>query len=238
MLPKARQIQLSLGAAILMAGLLAGCGRSNDDATPTPAPTDTPAAAAAPTDTPEPTAASETAPVTETQAMTESETMTETQGMTETAPMTETEAMTETAPMTETEGMTETSGARMEQGAAAAVTLDVADDANLGSILVDQNGMTLYMFDKDEAGQSNCIGSCLEKWPPLLVQSADGVSAGSDAVTGEVSAIETADGSYQVTYAGHPLYTYFQDSQSGDVNGQGVGEAWWVLSPDGQAIGK
>ena len=246
-LPKRRQIQMSLGAVLLTAGLLAGCGGGSDDATPTTAPTDTPAAAAATdtpaaaatdtpeaaaTDTPEPAAASET------ETMTETATMTETESMTGTETMTETEGMTETETMTETEGMTETSSSGMDQNVVESVTLGLAEDADLGSILVDQNGMTLYIFDKDEEGKSNCIGGCLEKWPPVLVENTDGVSTDSETLTAEVGTIDADNGAYQVTYGGHPLYYYAQDTKAGDATGQGVGDAWWVVGADGQAIGK
>ena len=242
-LPKRRQIQMSLGAVLLTAGLLAGCGGGSDDAAPTDTPaaaaaTDTPAAVAtdtpepAATDTPEPAAASETETMTETTAMTETESMTGTETMTET------EGMTETETMTATEGMTETSSSGMDQNVVESVTLGLAEDADLGSILVDQNGMTLYIFDKDEEGKSNCIGGCLEKWPPVLVANMDGVSTDSEELTAEVGTIDADNGAYQVTYAGHPLYYYAQDTKAGDASGQGVGEAWWVVGADGQAIGK
>ncbi|WP_217180336.1 hypothetical protein [Streptomyces sp. AC495_CC817] len=115
-----------------------------------------------------------------------------------------------------------------------AATLAVADSA-LGSIVVDGDGMTLYMFDKDTQGsrESACTGECLTNWPPFTV---DDAAPSVDGITGEVGTITTADGSTQVTLNGWPLYYFAGDTAAGDVNGQGVGGIWWVLTAAGEKV--
>lgn len=117
---------------------------------------------------------------------------------------------------------------------AASTGLMVAD-SSLGQIIVDGKGMTLYMFDDDTqgAGESTCAGQCLTNWPPLTTT---GEAPAVTGVTGEVGTITTADGSTQVTLNGWPLYYFAGDSAAGDVNGQGVGGIWWVLSPAGERM--
>ncbi|QMU97620.1 hypothetical protein FVO59_10620 [Microbacterium esteraromaticum] len=108
-------------------------------------------------------------------------------------------------------------------------------ETSLGEVVVDGEGMTLYMFDKDTQGgdTSACTGACLQNWPPLI---AAGDEPEGDGVTGELATIETADGEKQVTLNGWPLYYFAGDSAAGDVKGQGVQDVWWVLSPAGERM--
>lgn len=127
-------------------------------------------------------------------------------------------------------------GASSSQPAAPAASgLGVAD-TSLGKIVVDGDGMTAYMFDKDTQGTktSACTGVCLSQWPPIL---SDSATPEADGVTGTLATIDTPDGEHQVTLDGWPLYTYAGDAAKGDVNGQGVQGIWWVLTPAGQKIG-
>lgn len=121
------------------------------------------------------------------------------------------------------------------QPAASDGGLKVAD-TSLGAVVVDGNGMTAYMYDKDTQGAatSACTGPCLAKWPPILSDSAE---PKADGVTGTLATIDTPDGKHQVTLDGWPLYTFAGDAAAGDVTGQGVGGIWWVLSPAGEKIG-
>ena len=107
--------------------------------------------------------------------------------------------------------------------------------SSLGQILVDANGMTLYLFDNDEPGKSNCDDACLRRWPPLLADAGAAPTAGSD-VSATLGTIQRDDGATQVTANDMPLYYWFEDKQPGDVLGQAVGDVWWVLAPDGTAI--
>lgn len=116
----------------------------------------------------------------------------------------------------------------------APVDLAVADSP-LGEHLVDGRGFTLYVFDDDEPGVSNCTGECLANWPPAAVTSDPSWAEGVDGDL--VGTIERGDdGSIQLTYDGMPLYLWVADAAPGDATGQGVNEVWWVLAPDGTAI--
>jgi predicted lipoprotein with Yx(FWY)xxD motif len=113
----------------------------------------------------------------------------------------------------------------------AATTLETAK-SDLGEILVDAEGMTLYMFDPDEQGQSVCDAGCLEAWP--VVEGPVTAGAGVDASL--LGTAKATDGSTMATYNDWPLYYFVQDEQAGDVTGQGDGDVWWVMSPDGRPI--
>ncbi len=95
-----------------------------------------------------------------------------------------------------------------------------------GGILVGQEGMTLYTFDKDPAGagKSACNGPCAGNWPPL--------AAGSDAKPGgDYSVITRDDGSKQWAYKGKPLYHWVKDQKPGDKTGDGFNKVWHVVKP-------
>ena len=105
-----------------------------------------------------------------------------------------------------------------------------------GDVLVDSNGMTLYVFDADSPGKSNCTGSCLQYWP---VAKASGTVSHSSDVTADLSTITRKDGTTQLTVDGWPAYTYAADSGPGKATGQGTnlsGGLWWVVSPSGSKI--
>ena len=108
--------------------------------------------------------------------------------------------------------------------------LMMGSNDDLGDFLTDANGMTVYLFDNDEPGMSNCTEGCLENWPAVTIYPGDRVwvSAG---ISGELGTIERDDGDIQVTYNGMPLYYFAQDEAPGDTTGQGRGEVWWVVEP-------
>ncbi len=116
---------------------------------------------------------------------------------------------------------------------AAASAIAVADSAK-GKILVDGNGMTLYIYTKDSANTSNCTGACAKNWPGLAAVPAANIGAGVDATL--VGSITRSDGGSQATYKGMPLYNYAFDTKPGDLNGQGKGGVWYVISPAGAII--
>jgi predicted lipoprotein with Yx(FWY)xxD motif len=116
-------------------------------------------------------------------------------------------------------------------GSAAKIAL--SNSSSLGPILVDDRGMTLYLFQKDEPGTSNCYDKCAASWPPLLTS---GAPVAGDGIDGSLLGTTTRkDGGTQATYNGWPLYYFAKDSQPGDVKGQGVGNVWYVITPSGQA---
>lgn len=93
-----------------------------------------------------------------------------------------------------------------------------------GKALVDLNGMTLYVFDRDGAGKSNCNAQCAVTWLPLI--------ADTDAqASGSFSFISRDDGRKQWAYQGKPLYTWAKDKKPGDATGDGVNNLWHVASP-------
>ena len=105
---------------------------------------------------------------------------------------------------------------------------------DLGDVLVDAAGMTLYMFTADAQGDSTCYDACATAWPPLTVDGAP--AAGEGANDAKLGTVERTDGTTQVTYNGWPLYYWAQDSAPGDTTGQAVNDVWWVLDADGEPI--
>lgn len=106
-------------------------------------------------------------------------------------------------------------------------------DSSLGSILVDGDGNTLYLFTPDEQGESVCYDGCATAWPPLV----DEFTAGDGIDATLLGTAPRTDGTNQLTYNGWPLYYFANDAAAGDVNGQGVNDVWYVLSPTGEGIG-
>jgi len=119
----------------------------------------------------------------------------------------------------------------------ASATIGVANAASLGSILVDSQGRTVYLFAKDTRPTSTCSGECAVQWPPVTAKGKPKV--GSGVTAREVGTTSRSDGKTQVTYNGHPLYLFEGDSAAGDTNGQGIsafGARWNVLSPAGNQV--
>lgn len=107
-----------------------------------------------------------------------------------------------------------------------------------GNILVGPTGMTLYIFDNDEEGMSNCAGGCATNWPPLMggYDPANGYDVMQvDGVEGTLGLIERADseGGMQVTLDGMPLYYWIRDLVPGDTTGDGVGDNWHIVIQGG-----
>ncbi len=97
-------------------------------------------------------------------------------------------------------------------------------DSSLGPVLTDTKGMTLYYFDKDAAGKSNCNGKCAENWPPLM--------AGADAKSIEdFTVVVRDDGSRQWAHRGLPLYRWVKDEKPGDTTGHRFKNVWTVAQP-------
>lgn len=115
-------------------------------------------------------------------------------------------------------------------------TVVVAEDPDLGQILTDRDGVTLYLFTKDEqgSGKSVCNDDCLANWPAFTT---DDPLVLPDGVEGELSQITRDDGSMQVAYNGWPLYYFAGDAEPGDVNGQGVGDVWFVIDSEVMSAG-
>ncbi len=118
--------------------------------------------------------------------------------------------------------------------APAAAPIVTLADSELGRILVDAKGRTLYGFTKDVDGISTCAGGCATAWPPLLVKGdvAVGTGLSRDAFT----VIDRADGTKQLKIGKWPLYTFSGDDGPGDTNGQGSGGSWFVVAADGKLV--
>ena len=109
--------------------------------------------------------------------------------------------------------------------------------SSLGTFLVDGQGRTLYLWDADHGPKSTCSAACAQAWPPLTTT---GTPKASGAVKSSLLGTATrADGSREVTYAGHPLYTYAGDTQPGQTTGEGsnsFGAPWWIVTTAGRAL--
>jgi predicted lipoprotein with Yx(FWY)xxD motif len=109
-----------------------------------------------------------------------------------------------------------------------------AQSTSLGTILVDGKGRTVYEFANDKHGESTCEQTCAADWPPVPAPAE--LSSALPGVTGALDTATRADGSQQLTVAGHPLYTFSGDSAAGQTNGQGItlnGGLWTVVLPSG-----
>ncbi len=111
----------------------------------------------------------------------------------------------------------------------------------LGTVLVDGQGMTLYLFVPDkQSGTSTCYGACATAWPPLVLP--PGVKtplAGPGVKSSLLGTTHRTNGTVEITYNKWPLYLYVSDSQPGEATGQGInstGGLWYVLSPNGNEI--
>jgi predicted lipoprotein with Yx(FWY)xxD motif len=138
---------------------------------------------------------------------------------------------TQAAAETPTVGVPVTGGANV----------NVSESTDFGSILVDGEGMSLYVFmaDTQDSGTSTCgdDDGCVTEWPPLLTDGDPVAGEGVDAAL--LGTITRDDGSTQVTYNGWPLYLFEEDTAAGDTNGQGLeefGGLWFLISPTGEPI--
>jgi predicted lipoprotein with Yx(FWY)xxD motif len=111
--------------------------------------------------------------------------------------------------------------------------------SSLGRILVDPRGRTLYLFEKDRNGVSACTTACLSYWPAFTSRTVPRAGAGVQQAL--LGLAKPQHGLRQVTYAGHPLYTFVGDKRSGQTTGEGLnyfGGGWDVLAANGRKIEK
>jgi len=142
-------------------------------------------------------------------------------------------------------------GGRLEPNIAAASVLTAAalaathggavvkvGQSDVGRVLVDSRGKTLYMWAHDKRSRSTCYGTCASYWPPLTT--AGKPIARSGAKSGLLGTTRRSDGRMQVTYRRHPLYRFFLDKKPGQANGEGLtdfGRRWDPLNASGTAVG-
>jgi len=136
-------------------------------------------------------------------------------------------------------GEATTTAAKSPPGAESGVAvLTVASAPKVGPILVDAKGFTVYDFHKDKGTVSSCYGSCAGVWPPVLSEGEP--TAGEGASASKLGTTKRKDGTVQVTYAGHPLYTYVADKKPGEANGNdfsSFGAQWYALKGNGEEAG-
>jgi predicted lipoprotein with Yx(FWY)xxD motif len=129
-------------------------------------------------------------------------------------------------------------GAALAAGKPSArATVVATAHTGLGRIVVDGRGHSLYLFEKDARGHSACSGVCATYWPPLLAKGS--TTAGAGVKSSLLGTIRRADGTRQVTYAGHALYFFSGDTGRGQTNGEGLhdfGAGWYVLTAAGKKI--
>jgi predicted lipoprotein with Yx(FWY)xxD motif len=115
-------------------------------------------------------------------------------------------------------------------------TIGVESNSGLGRIVVDSQGRTVYLFERDTGPKSTCFGDCAVDWPPVTTSGKPTIGEGLNQLM--VGTTSRSDGTTQVTYNGHPLYLFEGDHNPGATNGQGLsafGARWFVLSPAGSA---
>jgi predicted lipoprotein with Yx(FWY)xxD motif len=111
--------------------------------------------------------------------------------------------------------------------------------SNLGRVLVDAHGKTLYIWAHDKSAKSTCNGDCAEYWPPLITKGQPKAIAGANSTL--LGTSRRNDGRMQVTYAGHPLYDFVKDTKAGQTSGEaltGFGGRWDPVSAAGNAVRK
>ncbi|MFF2950481.1 hypothetical protein ACFVVU_03900 [Kitasatospora sp. NPDC057965] len=122
-------------------------------------------------------------------------------------------------------------------GAGGAAIVAAAPIGQFGDILVDSQGMTLYLFEKDTSTASTCYGDCAAAWPPALTEGAPTAAHGAEQT--KLSTSTRTDGKTQIVYNGHPLYHFQGDKAQGDTNGQessAFGAKWYVVNPAGNKV--
>jgi predicted lipoprotein with Yx(FWY)xxD motif len=110
-------------------------------------------------------------------------------------------------------------------------------NTKLGTILVDSRGRTLYVFEKDKKSMSSCYGACVAYWPPSV--SAAKPRAGKGVRVSLLRTVARRDGRRQITYAGHPLYTFIGDRKAGQTSGEGLtnfGAGWDAIAANGHKV--
>lgn len=137
---------------------------------------------------------------------------------------------------TPTQGTAAPAATSSAASTAPAVVITTKPAKKLGTVLAaGPKKLTVYLFEADRGPASACAGACAAVWPPVTGKP----SSSGTARAADLGTIKRADGSLQVTYKGHPLYTYSKDKDDGDVYGEGIesfGASWYVLAPSGKKV--
>jgi len=117
-----------------------------------------------------------------------------------------------------------------------AATVKAVKTADYGKVLATSGGLTLYHYTDETRGKVDCKGACAKLWPPLLVKAGAKPTVGAGLIASKLGTIKRPDGGMQVTYNGLGLYRYAPDRKAGDVKGQGLFKAWFVIAPTGKIV--
>jgi predicted lipoprotein with Yx(FWY)xxD motif len=119
-------------------------------------------------------------------------------------------------------------------GSGGSGTISGGEVSGLGTVLVDSEGMTIYEFTEDEGTTSVCYGACETAWPPVTASGKP--TAGEGAMSADLGTTKRKNGTLQVTYKGHPLYTFADDNAPGEANGNEADGTWFVLDETGAPV--
>jgi predicted lipoprotein with Yx(FWY)xxD motif len=122
-------------------------------------------------------------------------------------------------------------GAPATSARAGAATVRTAE-TGIGTVLVDADGKTLYLFANDQGITSAVPAGVLAAWPPLTVT--DEPVAGQGVDQSKLGTAQQADGQTYVTYNGHPLYRFTGDASAGQTTGHKLGNVWYAVTPEGE----
>ena len=106
--------------------------------------------------------------------------------------------------------------------------VSTASNTTLGQILVDDKGLTLYVFDSDKDGTIACGADCAGAWPPLVLESGASLPT-TGPLSADLTSVTRPEGGQQVAYKGRPLYRFASDTQPGDAKGDNLGNVWHVV---------
>jgi predicted lipoprotein with Yx(FWY)xxD motif len=149
----------------------------------------------------------------------------------------ESESNAKESASTESSAGSENKSASSESSGGSAAVMSLGHTSD-GMVLVDSNGMTVYDFHKDKGTTSSCYGACEQAWPPVTTEGEP--TAGNGASASKLGTTERKDGTTQVTYAGHPLYTFVEDKKPGEAHGNDTsafGAQWYALKGNGEEAG-
>jgi predicted lipoprotein with Yx(FWY)xxD motif len=125
--------------------------------------------------------------------------------------------------------------------AASGPILKVSHAPNLGAIVVDGKGLTLYHVQSEKNGRLTCTGNCLYYWFPVTVKSKAAIVLGPGLSKAKIGTVKRPGGALQVTYNKLPLYRYYLDRKPGQMKGQGEKDpagTWYVVSTSGKVVTK
>ena len=117
-----------------------------------------------------------------------------------------------------------------------AATVKTLRSSELGTIVVNARGLTLYHMTSEKGGAIKCSGACAKQWPPLLLTGTAKPLAGPGIAAAKLGVVKRPDGTMQVTYNHAPLYRFAGDTKPGTANGEGIEGVWFALAPSGAIV--